>query len=225
MHQLAIAAQVRENRGKGAARRLRKDNKLPAVFYGPKTEPIMLTVDYPELARVIKHGRGENTVLDLQVKSDKGEEVRKAMLRDIMVDPVTGAYLHVDFYEISMDQRITVDIPVRLLNTPVGVTAGGFLQTVRRELTVSCLPDRLIDSLEVDVSQLEIGDSIHIRDIELPEGFTCAEEGHLTVAVVSAPGGGAGEEEEGPEEGLEEDTAASAEETAEASKEPKKGGE
>lgn len=226
MHQLSLAARVRENTGKGAARKLRKNKQLPAIFYGPGTESIMLTVDYPELTRITKQGKGENIILDLQIKSDHGEEIRKTMLKDLMVDPVNGAYLHADFYEISMDKEITVDIPVILVNTPIGVTAGGgFLQHIRREITVSCLPDSLIDSFDIDVSEMNVGDTVHIRDIEFPEGITCSEEGHLTVVVVSAPGGGTEEEEEGPEVGIEEETAASEEETAEESKEEKKGGE
>ena len=226
MRQLALSAHVRENTGKGAARKLRQNNQLPAIFYGPATESIMLTVDYPELTRITTQGKGENIILDLQITSDHGEETRKAMLKDLMVDPVSGAYLHADFYEISMDKEITVDIPVTLVNIPIGVTEeGGFLQHIRRDITVSCLPDKLIDSLELDVSELDIGDTIHIRDIEFPEGLTCAEDSHLTVAVVSAPGGGMEEEEEELEEGIEEETVDSEEESAEESKEEKKGGE
>ena len=226
MRQLPLAAHIRETTGKGAARKLRKNDQLPAIFYGPGTESIMLTVDYPELTRITKQGKGENIILDLQIKSDHGEETRKAILKDLMVDPVNGAYLHADFYEISMDKEITVDIPFTLVNIPVGVTEeGGFLQHIRRNVTVSCLPDSLIDSLDIDVSEMHIGDTVHIRDIEFPEGITCLEEGHLTVVVVSAPGGGMEEEEEELEEGIEEETADSEEETAEESKEEKKGGE
>lgn len=226
MRQLPLAAHIRETTGKGAARKLRKNSQLPAIFYGPGTESIMLTVDYPELTRITKQGKGENIILDLQIKSDHGEETRKAMLKDLMVDPVNGAYLHADFYEISMDKEITVDIPVILVNTPVGVTEeGGFLQHIRRDITVSCLPDSLVDSLDIDVSEMNIGDTVHIRDIEFPEGITCSEDGHLTVVVVSAPGGGTEEGEEGLEVGIEEETADSEEETAEESKEEKKGGE
>jgi len=226
MRQLPLAAHIRETTGKGAARKLRENNQLPAIFYGPGTESIMLTVDYPELTRITKQGKGENIILDLQIKSDHGEETRKAMLKDLMVDPVNGVYLHADFYEISMDKEITVDIPVTIVNTPLGVTEeGGFLQHIRREITVSCLPDSLIDSFDIDVSEMNVGDTVHIRDIEFPEGITCLEEGHLTVVVVSAPGGGMEEEEEELEEGIEEETADSEEETAEESKEEKKGGE
>jgi len=226
MRQTTLAARVRESTGKGAARKLRKNNKMPAIFYGPGTQSIMLTVDYPELARITKLGGRENIILDLQITSDHGEETRKAILKDLMVDPVNGAYLHADFYEISMDKEITVDIPVTLINTPIGVTEeGGFLQHIRRDITVSCLPDSLVDSLDIDVSEMNIGDTVHIRDIEFPEGINCSEEGHLTVVVVSAPGGGIEEGEEEPEEGIEEETADSEEETAEESKEEKKGGE
>lgn len=216
MHQLTLAAQERDQKGKGAARKFRKNNQLPAIFYGPNTDPMMLAINYHEFERITKLSGFENTILDLKITSRHGEETRKAMVKDLMMDPVKNNYLHADFYEISMDKEITVDIPIRLVNTPIGVTDGGFLQIVRRELTVSCLPDRLIDSLEIDVAGLEMGDSVHIRDIALPEGITSVEEGDLTVAVVSAPVGGL----EGiAEEGIEEETAVSEEETAEGTKE------
>jgi len=212
MHQLRLAAQERETKGKGAARKLRKNNKLPAVFYGPRTSPMMLAVDYPEFERMMKLSGGENAILDLHIASRHGEETKKVMLKELMIDPVRNTCLHADFYEIYMDKEITVDIPVRLMGTPIGLTNGGLLQVVRRELTVSCLPDKLIDALEVDVSGLEIGDSVHIRDIALPEGIACEQEGDLTVAVVSPPGLEIGETREG---GIEEETAGLEGETAE----------
>ena len=187
MSQPVIAARVRKNKGKGAARKLRKNNQIPAIFYGPKTEPVMLAVDYSELTGIMKRGTGENIVIDLQVQSDQGTETRKAMLKDLLMDPVKDTFLHADFYEISMDKKITVGVPIRLVNTPVGAADGGILQHIRRELTISCMPGKLIDFLDLDVSGLDIGDSLHIRDIELPEGITTAEEDHLTVAIVAAP--------------------------------------
>jgi len=95
--------------------------------------------------------------------------------------------VHADFYEISMDKKITVNIPVQLINTPSGVTDGGILQHIRRQLSVTCLPDKLMSSLELDVSGMDIGDSLHIRDINFPEGVSCDDEEHLTVAIVAAP--------------------------------------
>jgi len=212
MHQLTLAAQERDVRGKGAARKLRKNNKLPAVFYGPRTTPLMLTIDYPEFERITKLSGGENAILDLHITSPHGEETKKAMMKELMIDPIKNTCLHADFYEISMDKEITVDIPVRLVGTPAGVTNGGLLEVVRRDLTVSCLPDKLIDSLEIDVAGLKIGDSVHIRDIALPEGIACEEEGALTVAVVKPPGV---EIEEAAEEEIEEEMAGPEEGTAE----------
>ena len=187
MDQAVLAAQVRKTKGKGAARRLRRNNQIPAIFYGPKTEPIMLAVDYPELKRIIMKSASDTMILNLEVQSDQGTETRKVMLKELMTDPVKDAFLHADFYEISMDKEITVDIPIRLTGTPEGVTMGGILQHVRRELTISCLPDNLIDSIEVDVSALKIGEALHIDDIVLPEGVISVDEGHLAIAAVNAP--------------------------------------
>ena len=187
MDQPVLAARVRKSKGKGAARRLRKNNQIPAIFYGPKTEPIMLAVDYPELKRVLKKASRENILLELQIQSEQGTETRKVMLKEILIDPVRDACLHADFHEIAMDKKLTVNIPIRLINTPEGVTQGGILQQIRRELMISCLPDKLVDVIELDVSGLGIGDSLHIRDIGLPEGIRSVEDDHLTVAVVAVP--------------------------------------
>ncbi|MFP3912018.1 MAG: 50S ribosomal protein L25 [Desulfobacteraceae bacterium] len=221
MSQPTLAAHIRTEKGKGAARKLRRSEKIPVIFYGPKTEPTPLAVDYPELIRIIKEGGSENAIFNLEFESEQGTETRKAMIKELMVDPVKDTFLHADFYEISMDTEITVSVVIRLRNTPVGVTNGGVLEHVRRELLVSCLPDKLVDALEIDVSGLEIGEAIHIEDIQLPEGIRTEEDGHLTVAVVSAP---AAEEEEAEEaeealegEEAEGETAASEEEGAEES--------
>lgn len=223
MEQPVIAARIRETKGKGAARKLRRNNQIPAIFYGPKTEPVMLTVDHEELHRITKHGASDNILLDLQLQSDKGTESRKAILKDLLIDPIKGSYLHADFYEISMEKEITVNIPIHLNNTPVGVSDGGILQHIKRDLTISCLPGKLVDSLDVDVSNLDIGDSVHIRDINLPEGIQTIEDENLTVAVVAAPTviKEPIEEEVEEEEPSEEEAAEATEESKEASSEAK----
>lgn len=196
-----LHARTRQMKGKGVAKKLRNSNQIPAVFYGPNREPLKLAMDYPELEGFIKRTGGENIVLDLRVKSDGGTETLNVILKDLQVDPIKDIYLHADFYEISMDKEITVNVPIHLINTPAGIEEGGILQHVRRELTVSCLPGKLIEVLEVDVSQLEIGDSVHIRDLVLPEGITSLDEEDLTIAVVAAP---TVEPEEAVEEEVEE---------------------
>ncbi len=219
MEQPLLVARVRKTKGKGAAKKLRKMAQVPAVFYGPKTESVMLAVDYPELERLLKQGSSDNVILDLQVQSDQGNETHKAIIKDILVDPVKDIFLHADFYEISMDKEITVDVPIRLVNSPVGVTEGGILQHIRRKLNISCLPDKMIDVLELDVSGLAIGDSVHVEDIDLPEGIVSLEEGHLTVATVAAPTVAEEAEEEVIEEELAEGEVAESEQEAESTEE------
>jgi large subunit ribosomal protein L25 len=210
MAQFTLPARPRREAGKGAARRLRREHQIPAVFYGAeKKESSMLAVSYADLQKIIRQTSGENVILGLEISTESGVDSRTVMLKELQVDPCTDRYLHADFYEISMDKELTLEIPVRLMNTPAGVTDGGVLQHVRREITVSCLPGKLVEYLEVDVSGLNIGDSVHIKDIELPEGIRTAEEGHLTVAVVAAP-------TVAPEVTEEEEEAEIAEEAAEA---------
>ncbi len=215
MNQPVLTARIRKSKGKGAAKKLRKMAQIPAVFYGPKTEPVMLAVDYPELKRLLKQVSSDNVILDLQVQSDQGTETRKAMLKDVLIDPVKDIYLHADFYEISMDKEITVDIPIHLVNSPVGVTEGGILQHIKRELKISCLPGKMVDVLEMDVSGLDIGDSLHVEDIDLPEGIVSLEEGDLTIATVAAPAVAEEAEEEAIEEELAEGEVAKPEQEAE----------
>ncbi len=187
MAQYNLSVRIRDNTGKGAARKLRRDGQIPAVFYGPDTKSKMLSVNYHDLAGIVKQATGENIILELQIESDSSIDTRRVMLKEMQIDPIKDTYLHADFYEISMDKELTVDIPVHLVNIPIGVTKGGILQHVKREITISGLPDNLVEHLDVDVSGLDIGGSIHIRDVEIPEGIKTTQEGHLTVAVVVAP--------------------------------------
>ena len=187
MAQLSLTARIREKKGKEAAKKLRKNNEFPAIFYGPKSEPILLVVKYSAIRQVMKKSSGENVIIGLQIEREKGTEVKTVMLKEIQMDPIKDLILHADFYEVSMDQEVTVNIPIHLLNTPIGVTNGGILQHIRRELAVTCLPADLLEHLDVDVSSLDIGDSIHVKDIQVPSAVTPLDEGHLTVAVVAAP--------------------------------------
>ena len=171
MAKFSLAARIRDNKGKGVARRLRRDDQIPAIFYGPNAKTTMLSVSYRDLGGIIKQTTSENIILGLKIESESGIESRKVMLKELQIDPIKDTYLHADFYEISMDKELTVDIPVHLVNAPIGVQKGGILQHVKREITITCLPDNLVDSLEVDVSGLDIGESVHIRDIEIPEGI------------------------------------------------------
>ena len=182
-----LAARVRDKKGKEAAKRLRRGKRIPAIFYGPNAGSLMLTVDSSALKTIMNQTAGENIILRLQIESDKGTDNRMVILKELITDPIKDNYVHVDFHEISMDKKLTVNVPIRLINTPVGVANGGILQHVKREMAISCLPNKLVDFIEVDVSSLNIGDSIHFHDITLPEGITSVEEEKFTVAVVIPP--------------------------------------
>jgi large subunit ribosomal protein L25 len=200
MAQITLSASVRKNRGKGTANKLRRNQQIPAILYGPKTDPLMLSIRELDLRAVLKAASGENIILGLQIDKGNGSETRTVMLKELQADPIKPIYYHADFYEIPMDKELTFNIPIHLMNTPVGATNGGILQHVKREVSVSCLPQNLVDFLEIDVSGLDIGGSVHIRDIVFPPGIQSNEEGDMTVAVVNAPSLAAEKIEEVPEE-------------------------
>ncbi|MBN2062564.1 MAG: 50S ribosomal protein L25 [Deltaproteobacteria bacterium] len=188
MARYELSAQIREKTGKEAAKKIRKSNRVPSVFYGPETDPIKLTVDNSQLKKILKKTAGDNIILGLQIESEQGIDSRLVMLKELQSDPIKDRFLHVDFMEVSLDKEITLDIPVRLVNTPRGVSDnGGILQHVRREIAISCLPNKLVDFIEVDVAGLDIGETLHIEDIKFPEGMKSVQEGNLTVATVMAP--------------------------------------
>jgi large subunit ribosomal protein L25 len=190
-----IDTKARTKTGKGASRRLRSAGRLPGIFYGPDTDPIMLSVDSSQLKKMLKGRSAESIIFDLRIDSNGASQSKKVMIKEIQRDPVTRDYLHVDFYEISMGKEIEANIPIQLINIPVGVTKGGLVEHTRRELTVSCLPRDLVETIDVDVSGLDIGDALHIRDIVLPPGVKSIEDEDLTIATVGAPTITAKEEE------------------------------
>lgn len=187
MAQVTLSARVRETRGKGAARKLRRDKQVPAVFYGPHAAATMLSVNYSDLQSLIKSTTSENIILQLRIESDQGTETRSVILKELQADPIKPLYYHADFYEIAMDKELTLNIALHLVGSPPGVAKGGILQPVKRDLQVSCLPGDMVESIEVDVSALEIGDAVHVKDIVLPRGIQSLEDEEETVAVVAAP--------------------------------------
>lgn len=215
MEQLTLSARLREKRGKEYAKKLRRNNEMPAIFYGPGTEPVMLSVRSSDLEKIMKTAGSENVLLRLKIEKEDGTDTRTVMIKELQAHPLRDILLHGDFYEVSMDKEITVNISIRLVNTPVGVAKGGILQHTRREINVSCLPNRLMDYIEVDVSSLDVGGALHVQDIQLPEGYTINDEGHLTVAVVVTPKAAKEEVEVEAAEGVSEE--AGAEEKAEGS--------
>ena len=211
MEQLDLKAQVRKTTGKGPARTLRREGRIPAVLYGPKTDAMMLSIDFKEFEQIVKKANIGSVLLNLQIQN--GETLtRPAMIKELQTNPVSGAFLHIDFYEIDMQRKINVSVPVVTRGKSAGVEEGGLLQIVRREIELFCLPTAIPESIEVDISDLTIGDSIHVREITLPGDVELPEDIDFTVITVLAP---TVEEEVVEEEELEEGEEAAEEEGAE----------
>jgi large subunit ribosomal protein L25 len=185
--QYQLAVKIRETKGKEAAKKMRQNMDIPGIFYGAKSEPVMVSFIDGELRKILKSAASKNIILNLQIQSTKGTDSKLVILKELQSDPLKERYIHADFYEISLDKELTLNVPLVLVNTPAGAALGGVLQHVRRELTIKCLPDKVVEKIEIDVAGLGVGDSLHIRDVVFPEGVTSTQEGHLTVAVVNAP--------------------------------------
>lgn len=206
-----LTAQTRTTSGKGAARQLRRSGQLPAVVYGRRDETESLALDTHELSRLLSQVHAATTVIDLEVD---GGEPRPVLIREIQRHPYRPQLLHVDFFEIRADVKIRVPIPVHLVGSPAGVEMGGMLQFLRHELEVECLPNEIPSGFEVDTSELDIGDSLHVSDVDAG-GVTILDDETTTICTVVPP---ALEEEEEVDEELGEEV--EGEEAEAASDEP-----
>ncbi|GIW51421.1 MAG: 50S ribosomal protein L25 [Gemmatimonadales bacterium] len=180
---VTITAERRAETGKGAARKLRMSGKVPAVIYGHGREPEPLWVWQKELERALSGIAAESTVIDLKI----GDETVKTLIREIQRHPIRPGFLHVDFYEIHAGERIRLEVPVHLVGTPEGVrTAGGVLDQVLREIEIEVLPQHIPERVEVDVTHLGVGKSLHVRDITIPNA-TILTPGDETICTVVPP--------------------------------------
>jgi len=186
MEKIEIFAQRRDERGKGPARRLRAAGKIPAVFYGKKAETVNLTLDLHELNKALDQATS-NPLFDLKIQGHGGEMTRTAILKERQVNPVNGALVHLDFIQVFMDVVIEVSVPLEFVGKPAGVDKGGSLQAASRDLRVACLPSSIPGVIQVDVSGLEIGHSIHIGEIPLPPGVEVVQDKGTALATVLAP--------------------------------------
>ncbi|HOO91356.1 MAG TPA: 50S ribosomal protein L25 [Syntrophales bacterium] len=185
MKTIGLSAQMREGVGKGPSRRLRAEGFVPAIFYGYEAEPMMLKVNASELIKILTGGRGETVFVKLGMQSGENKKVEKlSIIKDMQVDTVNRKPVHVDFYEIRMDRTLTVDIPVLFSGSPVGVENGGELQQLKRDLKVSGLPSDIPESVEIDISNLAIGASIKIGDLDVKDGIQLLDNDDVAIVAV-----------------------------------------
>jgi len=186
LEQIDLKAQIRKTVGNGPARTLRREGKVPAVLYGPKTKTVLLSIDSKDFEQILKEASVGSVLLNLQIQNGKAY-TRSAMIKELQTHPVSGSFLHVDFYEIDMQKKITAKVPVVAKGHSIGVEVGGLMQYVRRELEVLCLPTAIPESIEVDITDLDIGDSVHVEDISLSGDVEIPADTNFTVLTVLAP--------------------------------------
>jgi large subunit ribosomal protein L25 len=184
MERMTISAEKRVEVGKGAARSLRRKDMIPGVIYrGGDSQPIKFSKK--ELLKFINSTAGQHVMVNLQFEDGTS---KLALMKDYQIDPEKGNLLHVDFFEVSLTEKVKVPVHVSIVGEPIGVKRdGGILQYLLREIEVECLPDRIPSHIEMDISGLEIGQSLHVRDIKLEEGIKILTDPDEVIVNVVAP--------------------------------------
>lgn len=186
MEQITLTASPREATGKGPARRLRAEGKVPTVLYGAGIEnAISLTLTCKDVEKVLHTGAGSNVLVNLTV--DGEDKARTVMFKEVLRDPVKETLSHIDLIEIVLGTKITVEVPLHVVGKSEGVQAGGTLHLDARVLEVECLPSRIPEFIEVDVTPLNIGESLHVSDLKLDGEIEVLADPDMTIVSVVAP--------------------------------------
>lgn len=183
MSEAILTASERTDRGSGPASRLRRDGLVPAVVYGLGEDNVTVAVGERELTNILQGVAGANTVITLKVGSDE----HLTLARQIQRHPVRGTLVHVDFIRVDPDAKVSAEVPVHLVGEPDGVKSGGVLEQLIFMLTIEAKPSEIPNTLEADVSALEIGDQIRVSELALPSGVTTTHEDEELLAQVIAP--------------------------------------
>jgi len=217
-----IKAELRTKAGKGSSRAIRREGRLPAVVYGAKKEVAAITVDFVDIQKLLNTGAFLSTTYDIEIDGGKKEMV---LPRDVQFHPVTDWPMHIDFLRLAQDATIAIMVPVHFLNEEEspGLKGGGIINAVRHEIELDCPANNLPEAIEIDLTGLELGDSVHFSDITLPEGVTpIIDDRDFTIATIAAPSGLKSDEEEdeaATEEGKAEEHSVEVEATSQKSEE------
>ncbi|MCP4673216.1 MAG: 50S ribosomal protein L25 [Desulfobacula sp.] len=186
MELINLNAKLRETSGKGAARKLRQNKEIPAIVYGAKKDPVMLSIDAAGFDRIIRENGSTGLFFSLKIDGKAGKD-KTVMLKEMQMDTFSLHYLHLDLHEIDMDTEVTVSIPVETIGSSMGVEAGGVIQIIRRELDIVCKPADTPDTIQIDITDLDIGDSVHVEDLNLGEDIEIPHDVDFTIITISAP--------------------------------------
>lgn len=187
MERLKIKAEAREVGKKGLNRRLRKGGSVPAILYGSGEVPVGLSVNSKDLVSKLKSA-GLNALIDLELSGRSDAQPLVVMLKDYQTDSVRRTMTHVDLFKIDLTHKVTIKVPLKLIGKSVGLTKGGLIEQARRELEVNCLPGNIPEVIEVDITHLDLGHSIHVKELKLPEGVEVPhDETDFAIVSVVAP--------------------------------------
>jgi large subunit ribosomal protein L25 len=197
-------AQTRNSTGKGTGRSLRREGRIPAVLYGSGIKSIPLSISIHDAELLLKKINFAQALLSLKVEGDKPFE-KTVMIKEIQTEPLGQHLLHMDFYEVDMKRKLTVTVPVVTTGISKGVEAGGVLQIIRRELEVNCLPTEIPEHIIIDITDLDMGDSIHVNELKLEGDVEIPFDANFTILTIVVPkvAEEEGEESEELEEGAE----------------------
>lgn len=185
MDTLEIQVEARDKQRKRDARRLLRDGKIPAILYGPKMTTVTLALDKKEFSRRVAGLQGSHLVRLKSASATLAEKV--ALVKDMQFHPISGEVIHADFYEVDLSAKIQVHVPLHFVGKAVGIVNGGVLQPILREIEVECLPLDIPEFFNVDVTALDIGDSVHIEDLQMPDGVVSVAEDNLALVAVVPP--------------------------------------
>lgn len=191
-----IKAELRTKAGKGSSRAIRREGRLPAVVYGAKKDVATITVDFVDIQKLLNTGAFLSTTYDIEIDGGTKEMV---LPRDVQFHPVTDWPMHIDFLRLAQDATIAIMVPVHFLNEEEcpGLKGGGIINAVRHEIELDCPANNLPESIEIDLTGLELGDSIHLSDITLPKGVKpVIDDRDFTIATIATPSGLKSDEED-----------------------------
>lgn len=182
-----LKVEMRTKTGTGAARRLRREEMVPAILYGPKTASVPLAVPAIRLLKLLRDIGEESKLIRLVIGNDKDLQIRQALIREVQTHPFRRRFLHVDFYEVPLDQPILVDVPVELDGESIGEKKGGVLNLIRRTLSVRCLPGDIPERVHIDISDLDLGSSVHVADLISRIPFELMDDKSVAVVAIAVP--------------------------------------
>jgi large subunit ribosomal protein L25 len=186
MEKITLTAQVREKAGKGVARELRRNARIPAVLYSHgKSMPISMGTK--EVATILNTEGGKHALLTLTLEGTKEAAERMALIKDYELDPITNKLMHIDLMEVAMDEKVKVQVAIHLTGNAIGVKEGGILQYGLHQVDIECFPQQIPSHFDVNIAAVKVNESLHVRDIQAPEGVKILSDADATIVTIQPP--------------------------------------